>query len=102
MPYEFTTELEELKVLAMWGITNLADGVFLVIWTYIQWEVNQVISGLQLDGIDYWLLMAIQLLFAVATFVPILTHICVGIVRRLVQALIVIRNELKRLKNPED
>lgn len=56
--------------------------------------VSQILRNLELSGIDYWVLIIIQLLFAIATLMPILIHICVSSTRRIIQAWKTIREEI--------
>ena len=74
----------------------ITDATFLVIWAYAQSFVSQTIKAIEPSGIDYWTFIVIQLFFAIATLVPIFTHLCVNATRLLVQGWIAIREELKR------
>ena len=86
-----------LNVFAEWAVSTLADGAFLVVWVWVQWFVDQMISYFQLSWIDDWTLLLIQLLFAIGTLIPIVMHISVNMVRHLVEGWKAITVELKGL-----
>jgi hypothetical protein len=70
----------ELRVFSIWVATSLIDSVFLAMWVAIQWLVNEkIIANLQLSGIDQWVLLAFQILFAFSTLAPVATYIYVDI-----------------------
>lgn len=96
MMQKLATEIEDQKVFAVWAVSSLFDCAFLVIWALAQWTVDQIVNSLQLAGINYWVLITIQLLLAIATLVPILAHISVSVIRCLVKTRIAIEKELMR------
>lgn len=56
--------------------TILIDSVFLVLWLLIQFFVNSVfISKYQLTGIDFWVMLIFQVIFAVSTVAPVLINL---------------------------
>lgn len=75
----------------------ITDAMFLIIWAYAQSFVSQTIQFIEPSRIDYWTFIVIQLLFAIATLVPIFTHLCVNVIRLIVQGWIAIRDELKKV-----
>ena len=89
----------DFNLIARWIAYALFDGLLLVIWGYIQIVINNVISDYQSYELDYWLLVGIWLLFASATFLPILTHITLTTIRGLVDGWIAIKIELSRLED---
>jgi hypothetical protein len=89
-----STSLEELKVFIIWAISSLVDGVFLILWVFVQQFFDQLVSNLQLFGVERGILIVIQLLFAILTLVPILTHICLSLIRSLKEARLLIWEEL--------
>jgi hypothetical protein len=62
--------VEQVKRSFRWGLAGLIDGFFLVFWVAIQFGVNWAISLLPLSGIDQWVLIAFQVLFAITTVAP--------------------------------
>ena len=77
MPFLSLQEWEELnqrgKLAATWFIATLIDALFLLLWAAVQASVGFVIQWLspKLSLISVTLLAAFQILFAVATVVPI-------------------------------
>ena len=67
--------LEELKGFTISALLSLADGAFLVIWAFAQVLLDRLGGKLQVFGVDSWVLVTIQLLFAIVTLLPILGHI---------------------------
>lgn len=88
-----------LREFSSWVLSSLVDGVFLISWVWVQWLVGQVIGSLPLYGIDDWTLLVVQLLFAIATLVPIVAHICVTIIRTVIEAREIIRRDWNTSKN---
>lgn len=68
---------DEFKARITWTISSLLDVVFLAIWVGTQWLVNKFIANLELSGIDEWVLLNFQLLFAISTLVPPVIYIYV-------------------------
>ena len=91
---------ETVPVFAIWAVNCVLGAAYLVLWACAQWGVDRLVDGFQLSGIDYWTLLAIQLLFAVATLVPILIHICVSTMRTVVEGWIAMREELNKIGIP--
>ena len=94
----FRLYMEELKIFSVWIFYSLVDGVFLAIWGFVQVLIDQTLSNLQLPWVDSRVLVAIQLLFAITTLVPILIHICVNVSHSFAQGYISIRKELDELR----
>lgn len=96
---KFREKANDLKlyVFAEWALSSLVDGVFLVLWVWGQWLIDQVICQVQLSWIDHYTLLMIQVLFAIATLVPIVVHSCVNLVQHVVQGWKAIQEEMKGL-----
>ena len=69
----YWTELKNtVKLFSFWSLTTLIDTLFLVIWVSIQWIVgDKVIAPLKLTGIDQYVLIIFQIMFAVSTLAPV-------------------------------
>lgn len=65
----------EFKTFLKWAIASLIDGSFLVAWAFIQYGSNWLIAKLELSGIDKWVFLAFQVLFAVSTLAPVIFYI---------------------------
>lgn len=87
----------DFNLIAPWIAYVLFDGLLLVIWGYIQIVIHNLITNSQSYELDDWLLVGIWLLFATATFLPILTHMTLTTIRGLVDGWIAIKIELTRL-----
>lgn len=91
----------DFKMIAIWIGIALIDGIFLVIWAYTQIVLNNLIVTYKTNFNNELYLFALQLIFAVATLVPILTHVAITTIRGLVEVWIAIKRELTRLEqNP--
>jgi hypothetical protein len=56
-----------------WGLECIIDALFLSGWVCLQWFVKtKVFDVYVLDGIDSWVPIAIQVIFAISTILPIL------------------------------
>lgn len=56
------------------------DSLFLIFWILIQYLVDTyVVSKLGLRGIDSWMLLGFQWLFAVSTLIPVIVNIYVDL-----------------------
>ena len=97
MMQKLATEIEDQKVFAVWAVSSLFDCACLVTTALAQWTVDQVVNSLQLAGINYWVLVTIQLLLAIATLAPILAHTSVSVIRCFVKMRIAIEKELTRV-----
>jgi len=59
-----------------WMLSSLLDAAFLAFWVLIQWTVDQyVIRRFDLSGVDKYVYLVAQVLFAVSTLAPILFYI---------------------------
>ena len=86
----------ELRTFSIWGISSLIDSGFLAIWVLIQWFVNeQVISKLELSGLDGWVLSAFQIIFAISTLAPVAIYTYVDIRIMIMRAQKRLQNELQ-------
>lgn len=71
----------KLKTIGQWAMSAFLDALFLVCWVFIQWVVQNVIIYLNLSGIDKWMLVTFQVLFSIATLIPIIAYIVRDIVK---------------------
>ena len=91
-------ELNKQKEFMTWFCANLAESAFLIICAFVQSQVNQVVVSFQLEPFDQCILFILQLLFAIATLIPIIAHICVGVVKDVVETRNAINKELEKLE----
>lgn len=89
---------QKIKRMSVWFLSSLVEGLFLAIWAFVQVLIDQALSDLQLPWVDSRLLVAMQLLFAIATLLPILIHIGVKISRCFTEASILIQKELEEVR----
>ncbi|MEW6241302.1 MAG: hypothetical protein AB1564_10890 [Chloroflexota bacterium] len=87
---------KELKVFAIWGVSGLIDSAFLVLWVVIQSGANKLIGLFSLEGVDRWMLLAFQIIFALSTLAPIIIYVYADIAIMVIQARQRIRNSSKR------
>ena len=77
---EWNDLIGELKVFSIWIVSSLIDVGFLALWVSVQWIVNEnVIKTFTFSGIDRWILLAFQVIFALSTLAPIVVYIYVDI-----------------------
>ena len=91
-------ELKKQKEFMTWGYATLVESVFLIIWVLTQWLVDQVVLFFPLPIFDLWTLHTLQVLFAIATLIPIIAHICVEVVKYVVQTRNAINKELEKVE----
>jgi len=72
---EITALSNDLKIFIKWVLASLIDTSFLITWAFIQYYANQLISDLQLSGIDIWVFSAFQAIFAISTLLPVMIYI---------------------------
>ena len=77
--YNLRTFRQQAKVFLFWGAASLIDGLFLVIWIFVQWLANKVMDELPLSGIDDIVLKAFLGIFAVSTLAPVIIYMYVDI-----------------------
>ena len=69
---EWTELKDTLRLFSLWVVSSLIDSAFLALWVTIQWVVsNKVVAPLILTGIDRFVLIVFQILFAVSTLAPV-------------------------------
>jgi hypothetical protein len=87
---------ETLRLFTVWTVTSLIDSSFLALWVIIQWILNnQVIIPLKLTGIDQFVLIIFQVLFALSTLAPVVITIYRDIRIMLLRTQRKIRGEIK-------
>ena len=63
------------------------DCLFLAFWVVVQWVVgSQIIERFRLKGLDEYMLLTFQIIFAVSTLIPILVYIAVDLYSIFLQA----------------
>lgn len=77
------------------------DAVYLCLWAVIQFLVRLLIERLELSGIDRWILLTFQAVFAVSTIVPIAIYIYMDIKIMIFKAVRQIEQELELNKSAD-
>jgi len=98
-----TQTMKEIKesTLTSRSISLIIDVVLLVLWLLTQGVVARVAdSFLVLSGIDKLILVAIQIMFAVATLVPIVTYILTDISKTMSNGIKGVQKEVEEHQNP--
>lgn len=63
------------------------DCLFLAFWVVVQWVVaSQIVERFRLEGLDEYVLLTFQSIFAVSTLFPILVYIGVDLYTVFLQA----------------
>lgn len=77
----YLTDLNErISFFSMLMICIFIDTIFLCIWVAIHWGVNKlVVVKLVLTGIDIYFVFSLQIIFGIATLIPILLYIYVDL-----------------------
>lgn len=60
-----------LYLYTIWVLSSAIDVAFLVAWALIQYWFNRIIVGLELERVDAFVFLALQILAAVSTLAPI-------------------------------
>jgi len=95
--YRWKDLLGEFRVFAIWAGSSIIDSAFIAVWVFLQWFVNEVVvSRFRLAGVDNWVLIIFQVLFAVSTVAPVVTYIYVDIRVMLLRAQRIVRIEMER------
>lgn len=70
-----------LKFFATQVVQILIDSLYLALWVIAQWAVNEyVVQRLKLSGMDEWVYLAFQVIFALSTLVVVVLHVGADIV----------------------
>jgi len=89
----------QLRVYTIWALSGIIDSVFLVVWVFTTWLVNEkIVAYFQVHGIDRWVLETFQVLFALSTLAPIVIYIVGDISRMVIQARRKLQLELDKAK----
>lgn len=84
----------KIKTIIQWIVSSFLDAVFLVCWIVIQWFVNQkIIANLNLSGIDEWMLITFQVLFSIATLIPVIAYIGIDVCKVILRSWAQIQQE---------
>ena len=67
--------MQKTRIILEWIISSMLDAAFLIAWAAVQHLGSVVIAEMNLEGIDSLTLFVLQILFAVATILPILIWI---------------------------
>ena len=82
---------DRLEIFVIQFLSSLIDSIFLVLWAGLQWLVHDLMKRFHLAGIESWVLVALQVAFAVATFIPVAIFVYVDIIKMFRRA----RNRLR-------
>jgi hypothetical protein len=92
--------------LASFGISVAAvliDIGFVAFWAIAQWAVNEyVITPLNLHGIDKWILLVFQVVFAISTLIIILIYMWEDLAIMFVRARARIAREKMRVETKQE
>ncbi len=86
----------ELSTFGKWALSGLFDAAFLAAWVWTQHIANTLVSKAELVGIDRWVFVAFQFLFAAATLIPVAIYIYKDIRIAWIRAQAAIHREEKR------
>lgn len=85
------------RVYSVWALSSVIDSSYLAVWVVVQWAVNEfIINRLRLTGVDSWVLLVFQIIFAISTLIPIIVYIYVDIRIMIVRAQYAIRQEIEK------
>jgi hypothetical protein len=57
-------------------LSGLIDWGFVFLWLVTQWVVSQFVVGTRLvSGLDRWMVVSFQVVFALSTFIPIALYV---------------------------
>jgi hypothetical protein len=66
---------DELRIFTKWFLSGIIDSAFLILWVFVQWGTQRLIANLSLTGIDQWMFLSFQIIFAISTLAPIIIYI---------------------------
>lgn len=85
----------ELKIFTIWAVSSLIDSIFLALWVFVQWIVNEYVTAkLRLSFADQWVLYGFQIIFSVSTLAPVIIYIYTDIRVMIIRARSRVRSEL--------
>lgn len=87
----------QLQPLLLLTSVTVVDGLLLIGWVLAQWLMNNLVSGLVNQGVDPFITLVGQLLFAIATLLPIMLHIFRNLYTMLLRA----RSQIKQANESE-
>ncbi len=99
--FEWQEVSDEVKVFTRWFLSGIIDSVFLVLWVFVQWGTQKLIHNLSLSGIDYWMFLSFQVIFAISTLAPVIIYIYTDIRIMIIKGQKRIQSELDRSRNNE-
>jgi lipopolysaccharide/colanic/teichoic acid biosynthesis glycosyltransferase len=73
----FGRELKETtKDFSLWTISTLLEGLFIALWIFIQWVVNnKIIAPLKLNSVEQMIVLIFQIIFAINLIAQVLIMI---------------------------
>ncbi len=101
MNSEWVEIKSETATFLRWAISGAIDSVFLIVWVFTQWLTNNIINSLNLSGIDKWVLIIFQVLFAISTLTPVIVYIYADIRIMILRAQRRISQEAAISENPD-
>lgn len=90
---------DELRTFAKWFLSGVIDSAFLILWVFVQWGTRKVIANLTLSGIDQWMFLSFQVIFAISTLAPIIIYIYTDIRVMIIKGQRRIQYELEQSRN---
>lgn len=59
----------------VWSLTSIIDGIFLIGWAILQYFTDVILNRIPLVGISQLIFLSFQILFAIATLLPVIIFI---------------------------
>jgi len=85
--------LDRLKNLGLQIFGVIAGAIFMSIWVVIQWVVDvYIVRNFGLTGIDKVVLVSLQYLFAISTFIPVASYVALEVLGVVFEARMQIRD----------
>ncbi|MGB0387321.1 MAG: hypothetical protein ACPGWR_21080 [Ardenticatenaceae bacterium] len=57
------------------AISGLINALFVVLWVVVQSYASQIVATFTLEGTGAYILLAFQIIFPVATLIPVVMHV---------------------------
>ena len=77
----------QLKDYTIWALSGVIDSVFLTVWVFTTWFVDEkIVAYFQVYGINKWVLSTFQVLFSLSTLAPVVIYIVSDISKMVIQA----------------
>src|SRR5689334_1112381 len=92
--YQWKDVWDKLKIFSKWVVSIGIDNGFLAGWAFLQWLIHAyVIKPFELQGVDEWILVVLQVVFGFSTLVLVALYIYLDLAKMFLQVRRRVREE---------